>query len=302
MEAPFLDIDLATDEAFEFLMTQLELSLDELGIDHKLTIRKMAGHRNQKLLEVTKTSSGLMVWKPDNSRLSPGAKLSRVAMAHLRALGFQRWKALPGHYVAVFPLSRADRVSELLVEVVRSIHGVIHPALLTEPVFPAKPVSADEAPPMPHSPADPVVVCDQEHLSDLIAHVCACRGLPVEWDADRVARAHLDDCVITLSAARGLESIRLTASLSVHVSAPSRLQEILDEDGREFGLFDVALTGTQARLETFIQAQPFHTDFILDLIDEMLAERAPVAREITRLLHPDPIKDDPLIRPDGLDE
>lgn len=298
MEEPFLDIDLATDEAFEFLITQLELSIDELEIDHKLTIRKMARHRNQKLLEVTKTSSGLMLWTPDNSRLPSDSKLSRVAMARLRALGFQRWRALPGNYVAVFALSRADRVAELMVEFVRTIHGVIHPALLTEPVFPAKPVSAEDAPPMPHSPFDPVEVHDLEHLTDLIAQVFAYRGLSVEWDAGRVARAQIDDCVVTLSPARGLDSIRLTGSLAVEVTSPAKLDEIIHEDGREFGLFDVALSGNQARLEATILTQPFHTDFVLDLIDELLAERAPVALEIASLLRDEP----PLIRPDGLDE
>lgn len=307
MEEPFLDLDRTVESAFAFLRARLEQEVDLLEIDHKLTIRQMAGHRSQKLLEVTKTSSGLMVWALDNSSLPPERKLSRQAMARLRALGFQRWKALPGYYVAVFGLTRADRVALVLVEVIRTIHGVLHPALLSEPAFATRPVSVRDAPPMPRSPFEPVRVFDLHHLTDLIAHVFGLRGLTVEWDADRVAHTVVGGCPVSLSPAGDLDAVLLTVDVPVHRGAPARLAEILEQGALGPTEYPVLVADGRVVLEALLHAAPFRTDFVLDMLDDMLAERLHVAAQVERLLQDDQIRDDqiqddPLIRPDGVDE
>ncbi|MGJ6979428.1 TY-Chap domain-containing protein [Aestuariimicrobium soli] len=292
--ARHLDFDIATEEAFGWFTDLLEERLDALELDHELVIRRLAGHRSQKLMRLAKTRSGLTVWALDNTSLPKDRAITRAGMAALRGLGFQRWRNVPGYYLAHFAPGLHQRAADHVVEALRRAYQVLHPALLAEPLVPTQAIRADEAPEVPDHLTDEVEVVDVHHLVDLLSLVFRARGGTATRGDGRVQGSWRG--VEVCATAQGLDTVVLSAVLHLEMDDPARFDALLTRecagcgehgmDNPVGGVFDVVRDGPTVSLEATLHAQPFHGDFFADMLDDLVAEYPHVERVIAALLNP----------------
>ncbi|CAI9410647.1 TY-Chap domain-containing protein [Aestuariimicrobium sp. T2.26MG-19.2B] len=272
MNADFFDLDAATDEAFDEFAELLEVSLETLELESKVTIRQLAGHRSQKLMEVTKTATGLTVLALDNKLLPASRRLTPAGMAHLRALGFQHLRQLPGYYVRVFALSNGTRAADHVCSALRESYGLLHPALLAQPLIQSRAVEPFDAPALPREADDEVEIVDRYHLDMLIECAFDFKGEAFHRSPDGWVQGMWGSVPVSVRPSDDLGRVVLRSTVLAHLVDPGRAAIAVERLNASAWPFDYSVVDDRICLQAVIAATPFSVGRLVETLHDLTAE------------------------------